>query len=111
VKSFRRISLATVAVLAVSALAFGGEMETAKGRVKAVSGNIVAVALEDGPTWEFEVAEGTKVLAVGAGTKSADLEMLGRKKEIAQFVQEDDLVTVKYWEEDGTRYIKKLRIH
>ena len=100
-----------VAVLAVGALAFGGETEAAKGRVEGVSGNTVTVALDDGQTWDFEVAPRTKVLAVGAGHKAADLEAMGKKREISQYVRESDRVTVKYWEHDGTRYIKTLRIH
>jgi hypothetical protein len=104
------MSLTAVAVLAVSVLAFGGETESAKGRVESVSGNTVTVTLEDGQSWDFEVAQGTRVLAVGAGHKSADLEAMGKKKEIGQFVRESDFVTISYWEQDGTRYIKTLRI-
>ena len=110
-KSFRRISLIAVAVLAVSAVAFAGGTELTKGRVEAVSGNTVTLTAEDGQAWDFEVYQGTKVLKVGGGHRSADLIAVGKKREIAQFVRENNLVTVQYWEEDGTRFIKTLRVH
>lgn len=109
-KNVRRISLVAVAVLAVSALAFAGEMESAKGRVDAVSGNTVTVIGDDGQAWDFEVTQSTKVLAVGAGHKSRELEAVGKKREISQFLREGERVVVQYWEEDDTLFIKTVRL-
>ena len=44
-------------------------------------------------------------------TRSEELNAVGKKTEIGQFVRENQYVTVKYWEEDGTRYMQKLRVH
>jgi hypothetical protein len=110
VKSFRTMSLIAVTVLAVAAVAVAGPMESAKGTVETVSGNTVIVTGEDGQVWDFEVTPSTKVLVVGASDKTADLEVLGKKREIGQYVQENDRVSVRYWEHDGSLYIKTLRV-
>jgi hypothetical protein len=108
---FRKVALTAIAVLAVSAVAFAGEAQLAKGKVKSVSGNTVTVAGEDGQVWTFEATQKTKVVAEGAAHKSEELSAIGKKTEISQFVRENQFVTVKYWEDNGTRYLKKLRVH
>jgi len=108
---FRKIALTAVAVLAVSAVAVAGEAQVAKGKVRSVSGNTVTVAGEDGEVWTFEATQETQVVAEGAAHRSEDLNAVGIKTEIGQFVRENQFVTVKYWEKDGTRYLKKLRVH
>jgi hypothetical protein len=108
---FRKITLTALVVLAASTLAFAGETQYAKGKVQEVSGNVVSVTDEDGQVLSFEVAEGTKVVAVGAGHRAADLAAVGKKRAIREFVRDNEFVTIKYWEEDGTRYITTLRIH
>jgi hypothetical protein len=108
---FRKITLTALVVLAASTLAIAGEAQYAKGKVQGVSGNEVTLTDEDGQVWTFEVAEGTKVVAVGAGHRAADLAAVGKKRAIREFVRDNELVTIQYWEEDGTRYIKTMRIH
>jgi hypothetical protein len=103
--------LTTLVVLAASTLAFAGELQYAKGRVQGVAGNEVTLTGEDGQVWTFEVAEGARVIAVGAGHRAADLAAVGKKRAIREFVRDNQLVTIKYWEENGTRYIKTMRVH
>jgi hypothetical protein len=108
---FKKIALTAVAVLAVSAAAFAGEAQVAKGKVQGVSGNSVTVAGEDGEVWTFEATQETQVVAEGAAHKYEELAAVGKKAEISQFVRENQYVTVNFREEDGTRYVQKLRVH
>ncbi len=107
----RKVALIAIALLAVSTFAFAGEAQIAKGKVQAVSGTTVTVEGDGGEVWIFEVSEKTKVVAEGAAHKSEKLSAVGQKTTMDEFVRENQYVTVKYWEKDGTRYIKKLRVH
>jgi len=107
----RRVTLIAIALLAVSSFAFAGEVQIAKGQVQAISANTVTVAGDNGEVWTFEVSDQTKVVAEGAAHKSEKLAAVGQKATMDEFVRENQHVTVKYWEKDGTRYIKKLRVH
>lgn len=109
---FRKVSMAALAILVVSSMAFaGGDANIAKGKVTAVSGNTVTVAGEDGESWSFEVTGKTRVVAEGAGHKAQRLSSTGRKTTLDEFVREHHWVTVKYQEQDGTRYVQNLRVH
>jgi len=105
-----RVALAALVVLAVSALAFAGEARMVQGKVTAVSDKAVTVADEDGVVWNFEVSQGAQVYATGATHKSAMLTSSGRPTTMDNFVREGHHVVVYYREEDGTRYITKLRV-
>ena len=107
----RKVTLIAIALLAVSSFAFAGEAQIAKGQVQAVSANSVTVAGDNGEVWTFEVADTTQVVAEGAAHKSEKLSAVGQKTTMDEFVRENQYVTVKYWEDNGTRYIKKLRVH
>jgi len=107
----RKVTLIAIALLAVSSFAFAGEAQIAQGKVQAVSANAVTVAGENGEVWTFEVTEDSMVIAEGASHKSENLSAVGKKTTMDEFVRENQYVTVKYWEQDGTRYIKKLRVH
>ena len=107
----RKVTLIAIALLAVSGFAFAGEAQIAKGKVQAVSPEAVTVAGENGEVWTFEVTDESMVIAEGAAHKSESLNAVGKKTTIDEFVRENQYVTVKYWEGDGTRYIKKLRVH
>ncbi len=107
----RKVTLIAIALLAVTSLAFAGEAQIAKGKVQAVSANAVTVAGENGEVWTFEVTEKSMVVAEGAAHKSEDLSAVGKKATMDEFVRENQYVTVNYWENDGTRYIEKLRVH
>jgi hypothetical protein len=107
----RKITLIAIALLAVSTVAFAGEAQVAKGRVQAVSSSTVTVEGDSGEVWTFQVSDKTKVVAEGASHKSQKLAAVGQKTTMDEFVRVNQYVTVKYWEKDGTRYIKKLRVH
>ena len=107
---FSRFALAAVAVLAVSALAFAGEKGMAQGTVTAVSARAVTVAGDDGAVWTFEVTQGARVYAQGAGHKSRMLASSGKKTTMDDFVREGHFVTVHYREQDGARYVTSLRV-
>ena len=107
----RKVTLIAIALLAVSTFAFAGEAQIAKGKVEAVSANTVTVAGENGEVWTFEVTAKSTVVAEGAAHKTEELSAVGKKTTMDEFVRENQWVTVKYWEKDGTRYIKKLRVH
>jgi hypothetical protein len=107
----RKVTLIAIALLAVTTFAFAGEAQIAKGKVQAVSATTVTVAGDDGEVWTFEASDKTKVVAEGAAHKSAKLTAVGQKTTMDEFVRENQHVTIKYWEKDGTRYIKKLRVH
>jgi hypothetical protein len=107
----RKVTLIAIALLAVSSFALAGEAQIARGKVQAVSAEAVTVADGNGEVWTFEVTDETKVIAEGAGHKSESLNAVGKKTTIDEFVRENQYVTVKYWENDGARYIKKLRVH
>lgn len=105
-----RTALVALAVLAVGALTFAGEMQIAQGKVTALSGKSLTVTGEDGAEWTFEVVQGAQVIAEGASHKAEALSAAGRKTILDDFVREDHVVTVYYSEENGTRYAKKLRV-
>ncbi len=105
-----RIPLVALAVLAVGALTFAGERQIAQGKVTALSGKSLTVTGEDGAEWTFEVVQGAQVIAEGASHKAEALSAAGRKANLDDFVRENHVVTVYYSEENGTRYVKKLRV-
>ena len=107
----RKVTLMAIALLAASTFAFAGEAQVAKGTVQAVSGNTVTVAGENGEVWTFEANTDTTVIAEGAAHTKRNLAGVGMKTTVDKLVREGQFVTVKYWEKDGTRYIKKLRVH
>ena len=107
---FSRFALTALAVLAVGALAFAGEKGMAQGKVTAVSDKAVTVAGDDGAVWAFEVTQGARVYAQGAGHKSRMLVSSGKLTTIDDFVREGHYVTVYYREQDGTRYLTSLRV-
>jgi len=107
----KKLSMTAFAILAVSALAFAGEAQVAKGRVTAVSGNTISVSDADGQVWSYEVTASTRVVAEGAAHKAAKLNSVGKKTTLDEFVRENQRVTVSYSERDGTRLVEKLRVH
>jgi hypothetical protein len=108
--TLRRVSSIAIAVLAVGALAFAGEAQKVTGKVKAVSGNAVTVLADDGAEQTFEVTAKTKVIGAGCHHRAHALEASGKKSTVGEFVREDQRVSVQYSEENGTRYIEKLRV-
>ena len=106
----RRASSIAIAVLAVGALAFAGEAQKVKGKVKAVSGNAVTVIADDGAEQTFEVTAKTKIVGSGCHRRAHALEANGKRATVEEFVREDQRVRVEYREENGTRYIEKLRV-
>ena len=106
----RKLFLIAIALLAVGTFASAGEFQTAEGTVQDVSGNTVTVQGENGETWGFEAVSGTKVIAEGATHKKRNLEAVSMKATVGKFVRADQQVTVTYWEDDGTLFIKKLRV-
>jgi len=108
---FRKVSMTALAILAVGALAFAGEAQEVKGKVTAVSGNTITVSGEDGQMLSFEVTGETTVVAEGAAHKADRLSSVGKKTTLDEFVRENQRVTLRYWEKDGTRYVEKLRVH
>jgi hypothetical protein len=107
----RKVTLMAMALVAVSGFALAGETQIAKGKVQTVSPEALTVAGEDGEVWTFEVTDDSVVIAEGAAHKSNSLTAVGKKTTIDEFVRENQYVTVNYWESDGERYVKKLRVH
>jgi hypothetical protein len=109
-KKLARLALAAVAVLAVGTLAVAGDLQVAQGKVTAVNGKMLTVAGEDGQTWTFEMTEGAKVVATRGTHKMEALAAAGKKPVVEEFVRENQYVIVKFFEENGTLYVKKLRV-
>ena len=107
----KKLSMTALSILAMSALAFAGKAQVAKGRVTALSGNTISVSDADGQVWAYEVTASTRVIAEGAAHKAAKLSSVGKKTTLDEFVRENQRVTVSYSERDGTRFVKKLRVH
>jgi YD repeat-containing protein len=107
----KKLSMTALSILAMSALAFAGEAQVAKGRVTALSGNTISVSDADGQVWAYEVTASTRVVAEGAAHKAAKLSSVGKKTTLDEFVRENQRVTVSYSERDGTRFVEKLRVH
>jgi hypothetical protein len=110
-KLFGRVSVVALTVLAASTLAFAGQKGVAQGTVTSVSDRIVSVVGENGEAWTFEVTQGARVYAQGASHKSQMLVSNGKATTMDAFVQEGHRVTVHFKEQDGTRYLTKLRVH
>jgi len=109
-RGLSRVTLAALAVLAVSALAFAGSTGVVQGKVTAVSDKAVSVIDGDGVVWNFEVAQGAQVYATGASHKSQMLVSSGSKTTMDDFVREGHNVNVHFREQDGARTITKLRV-
>ena len=109
-RALSRVTLAALAVVVVSALAFAGPTGTVQGKVTAVSDKAVSVVDEDGVVWDFEVSQGARVYASGASHKSKMLVSSGSKTTMDEFVREGHYVNVHYREQDGVRTITKLRV-
>lgn len=107
---FSRLALTALAVLAVGALAFAGDKGVVQGKVTAVSDKVVTLADDNGGVWTFAVTQDTRVYAPGASHKSRMLVSGGRKTTMDEFVREGHVVSVHYREQDGARYITKLRV-
>ena len=60
--------------------------------------------------WTFEVTQGARVYAEGAGHKSRRIQSSGQPTTMDDFVREGQYVTVHYREQDGTRYLTSLRV-
>jgi len=105
----RRLAFLAVAMLMVAGLAYAGDTMEAEGKVKAVSSNSLTVAGADAE-WTFEVDENTLVKAKGASHRMRDQEE-GRPKTLADFVKEDEKVTVTYSKKDGKALAKEIRVH
>jgi hypothetical protein len=106
----RKVTLIAIVILAVSSVAFAGQAQIAKGKVQAVSDNMVTIAGEDGEVWTFEATSKTKVVAEGAAHKSEELSAVGKKTTLDHFVRENQYVIVNFHEDGDTRYIQKLRV-
>jgi hypothetical protein len=109
-RALSRVTLAALAVLVVSALAFAGSTGVVQGKVTAVSDKAVSVVDDDGVVWNFEVSQGAQVYATGASHKSQRLVSSGSKTTMDDFVREGHNVDVHYREQDGVRTITKLRV-
>jgi hypothetical protein len=109
-KTLGRIALAAVAVLVVGTLTFAGDLQVAQGKVTTVAGKILTVTGEDGQTWTFEMTEGAKVVATRGTHKMEALAAAGKKPVVGEFVRENQYVIVKYFEENDTLDVKKLRV-
>jgi hypothetical protein len=110
-RNLGRIALTALAVLAIGSLSVAGELQVAQGKVTALSGKTLVLAVDEGVAWTFEVSEGAVVIATGATHKTEALSAVGRKPVVDDFVRLGNYVTVHYSEENGTRYVKKLRVH
>jgi hypothetical protein len=108
-RNLGRIAVAALAMLAVGSLA-AADLQVVQGKVTTLSGKILTVAGEDGQTWTFEVSEGAKVVATGARHKADALASAGKKPVVEDFLREGQYVIVKYEEENGTLYARKLRV-
>jgi predicted lipoprotein with Yx(FWY)xxD motif len=109
-RTLGRLALAALAVLAVSALAVAGERSVVQGKVTAVSDKAVILADGNGALWTFQVTEGARVYARGATHKSQMLVSSGKPTTMDDFVREGHQVTVYFREQDGVRYITRLRV-
>jgi len=52
----------------------------------------------------------TKVVGAGCHHRADALEAHGKKATVGEFVREDQRVSVQYREENGARYVQKLRV-
>jgi methyl coenzyme M reductase subunit C-like uncharacterized protein (methanogenesis marker protein 7) len=109
-KVLGRLALTALAVLSVGSFALAGEKGVTQGKVTAVSDTAVTVAGEDGAVCTFEVTQGARVYGMGASRKSRMLQSSGKLTTLDDFVREGQYVTVHYREQEGTRYIKELRV-
>jgi hypothetical protein len=110
-KLFSRVSMAALAVLAVSTLTFAGAGGVAQGKVKAVSDKTVTLTDDSGSEMTFEVSQGARVYAEGASHRSQMLASSGKKTTMDAFVREGQYVTVHFREGSGTRQVTQLRVH
>jgi hypothetical protein len=81
--------------------------KTAAGTVKSVSASALTVTDKGGKDWMFTVDDKTKVVAKGAGTKSAKA---GGKISITDVVGNGDQVSVTYHDMGGSMHAASVRV-
>ena len=109
-KMVRRIALSLLALVLVAGLAAAGEGKEAVGTVKSVAASSFVVTDSAGKDWSFDVDKGTMVLVKGGSHKMDAIKADGKAPTISEFLAAKQDVTVQYWEKDGKKVAKEVRV-
>lgn len=106
----RKVALSLLAVLFVASLAVAGETKEAVGMVKSVAANTFVVTDSAGKDWSFDVDKSTLVLVKGGSHKMDAIKADGKLPGISEFLTAKQDVTVQYWEKEGKKVAKEVRV-
>ena len=108
--------VASLAILALPALAIAGQEQKPASKTISVSGTVSKVAPDSltvkGKTeeWTFVIDKETSVTAKGATTKTLELKAEGKGTKLTDFTKVGDQVTVSYAEMGAMKHAKNVRV-
>jgi ABC-type Fe3+-hydroxamate transport system substrate-binding protein len=106
----RKVALSALALLFVASLAVAGEAKEATGTVKSVAASTFVVTDAAGKDWTFDVDKATLVLVKGGSHKMDAVKADGKPSVISEFLAAKQDVTVQYWEKEGKKVVKEVRV-
>jgi hypothetical protein len=106
----RKVALGLLAVLFVAGVAVAGETKEAVGTVKSVAASTFVVTDKAGADWTFDVDKGTLVLVKGGSHKMDAIKADGKLPVIGEFLAAKQDVIVQYWEKEGKKVAKEVRV-
>jgi hypothetical protein len=102
--------LGLLAISFVAGVAVAAETKEATGTVKSVAVNTFVVTDSTGKDWTFDVDKSTLVLIKGGSHKMDAIKDDGKPAQISEFLAAKQNVHVEYWDKDGKKMVKEVRV-
>jgi hypothetical protein len=99
-----------LALLFVAGVAVAGGTKEQSGTVKSVAANTFVVTDTAGKDWTFDVDKSTLVLVKGGSHKMDAVKADGKPAQLSEFLAAKQDVRVEYWEKDGKKMVKEVRV-
>jgi ABC-type Fe3+-hydroxamate transport system substrate-binding protein len=106
----RKIALSLLAVVFAAGVAVAEDAKEANGKVKSVTGNTFVVTDSAGADWSFDVDTSTVVVVKGGSHKIDAIKAGGKTPQLSEFLAAKQDVLVQYWEKDGKKVAKEVRV-
>jgi hypothetical protein len=106
----RKVVLSVLALLLVAGVVVAGETKEASGTVKSVAANSFVVTDTAGKDWTFDIDKSTLVLVKGGSHKMDAIKADGKPSQLSEFLAAKQDVRVEYWDKDGKRLVKEVRV-
>jgi hypothetical protein len=106
----RKVALSVLALLLVAGVVVAGETKEASGTVKSVAANSFVVTDTAGKDWTFDIDKSTLVLVKGGSHKMDAIKADGKPSQLSEFLAAKQDVRVEYWDKDGKKLVKEVRV-